>query len=395
MFTPNLSLGGAERWVVSLIRHSDPTRVQWTGVVVSGWGGLHPAICEELRDVCRCPIYSEPLIRQMARKQQPTPQALAPECEQYLTRCDSIKQAVARAARDADVLMAWGSPKYAEYLRQPFVPRHMVLVSHSSHHAPQQIDAPGHCRLSLAAVSAAACKPFIPGVGVEPTQVIYNGVQVDRLQQRHKREAIRARWQVHPEAKVLGYVGRISGEKNPLAAVQAVRELQRRGDRRWVAVYHGSRTPGHQRLAEPDEELYRWALVNPHHVLFREPTQEMGDVYAGLDALMLASHSEAFSLTLLEAMYCGVPVVATPVGSVPELEAKYGELVVRVPPQADDHQLAEACCQAVSVGHSPCVVRAQGIVQDRFTATRMAADWAAYLETVVQPRSRKTLVLDL
>ena len=392
MFTPNLSLGGAERWVVSLIRHSDPSRLRWTGVVVSGWGGLHREICEELTDTCGWPIYSEPMIKQMARKSQPTPQALSSECEPYIRRCSDIKQAVAQASRTADVMVAWGSPKYAEYLQQPFVPRHMV--SHSSHHTPQRINQPGHCRLSLAAVSAAACRPFIPGDGVEPVKVIYNGVQPDRLQRRRSRDDMRRQWQIPNDAHVVGYVGRISGEKNPMAAVQAVRALQSVGQH-WVAVYHGSRTVGQQRLSEADERLYQWALDNPQCVRFCEPTQAIGDVYAGLDALMLASHSEAFSLTLLEAMYCGVPVIATPVGSVPELTTAYGELVLQVPLQPLDQHLIDACQQAVSVFNSDCVVRAQGLVQDRFTAMRMAADWADYLETLVQPRKRRPLVLDL
>jgi len=30
-FTPSLQLGGAERWLVSLIRHSDPRQLRWTG----------------------------------------------------------------------------------------------------------------------------------------------------------------------------------------------------------------------------------------------------------------------------------------------------------------------------------------------------------------------------
>jgi hypothetical protein len=39
MITPNLPLGGAERWLTELIVLSDPTKLQWTGVAISGWGG--------------------------------------------------------------------------------------------------------------------------------------------------------------------------------------------------------------------------------------------------------------------------------------------------------------------------------------------------------------------
>jgi glycosyltransferase involved in cell wall biosynthesis len=45
----------------------------------------------------------------------------------------------------------------------------------------------------------------------------------------------------------------------------------------------------------------------------------LGDYYHAMDAFCLPSGSEGCALALLEAMLCGLPVIATPVGAAPEL----------------------------------------------------------------------------
>lgn len=389
MFTPNLSLGGAERWVVSLIKHSDPTRIKWDGIIISGWGGLDPSLCAEVSKYC--PIVSERKISRTLKKRLPTPAAASPNCEQYITRFPSLKKAVTTIGMHSDVMIAWGSPSYLSFLTKGIGPQEMVLVSHSSHHKVMEIERPRYFKRHLVAVSERAAKQFNPLDGQE-IEVIYNGAQVDRLQATRGREQQRAAWGVEDHHNVVGYIGRFTAEKNPAAAALAIQCLD---PEKWRAVYYGTMPVGQRNPSKEEQEVMKWAKDHSPLIQFHSPTQEVGNVYSGIDVLMLASNSEACSLTLLEAFYCGVPVVATPVGSVPEFQKKFGKLVIEVPCNPTKEQLAAACKRAVSIEGIEVASAARKLAREQFTAESMADRWATYLDSTIQYRVVKDMVLDL
>jgi len=390
MLTPNLSIGGAERWVATLIRHSNPRELQWTGVALSGWGGIEPALCHEIVDVAGVPIFAEKLIDKTSKKQKPTPAAVSPDCERWLTRTANIVEAVERASVGADVLVAWGDYKYRRFIKGPDTPNKFVLVSHSSHHKTHEIPPVDYCETFLTAVSDRAKKPYLYN-GNAPVEVIYNGVDLDRLVPRKSRQAMRVEWNAGSRY-VIGYVGRHTLEKNPGAAISAMEYLD---DKHWMAVYYGNYPTGHR---PAKDSLLTHYKENPvPHIQFYEPIMEVGDIYAGIDVLMLASHSEAFALTLLEGWLTETPVIATPVGSVPELQERFGELVIEVPMKPTATQLADACTKAVSPAGAAIVARAHEVAMEHFTAEKMASNWARYLSKITRPdkRVRLTEVLDL
>ena len=57
----------------------------------------------------------------------------------------------------------------------------------------------------------------------------------------------------------------------------------------------------------------------PGRYAFAKASNDVGDYYAALDALCLPSSHEGFGLVVLEAMLCERPVIATPVGGVPDV----------------------------------------------------------------------------
>ena len=74
-----------------------------------------------------------------------------------------------------------------------------------------------------------------------------------------------------------------------------------------------------------------------------------------MDIFALSSDREGFPITILEAMACGLPVVATRVGGVEE-EVEEGKTAFLVPP-ANSEALAEAIAKLIS---SPSLRREMG-----------------------------------
>jgi glycosyltransferase involved in cell wall biosynthesis len=116
------------------------------------------------------------------------------------------------------------------------------------------------------------------------------------------------------DEKIVGIVGRLTTIKNhDLFLRMAARCL---ADNtmpriRFVVVGDGELR---QKLEEKAEKL-----GIARKVVFTGWRRDMGEVYAGLDALMLTSINEGTPVTIIEAMAVGIPVVATAVGGIPDL----------------------------------------------------------------------------
>ncbi len=116
-------------------------------------------------------------------------------------------------------------------------------------------------------------------------------------------------------------------------------------------------------------------------ITFLGDVRDIPAVLAQARMFVLPSRSEGIPLTVLEAMACGVPVIATRVGGLPEVvvEGKTGHLV----PPADPAALAEAI---LTVWRDPGGGQAMGRTgrqraEDRFNVRRMVADYETlYLE---------------
>lgn len=383
IITPNLGIGGAEHWVANLVRYMDPAKVKWTGLVVSGWGAVDPAMCRIITGA-GVPIYSEPPILKTAKHKRPTPHAQSPDCSEYITYKDNMPGALEAACGGSDVLLAWGSVKYATCLTFPEAPSHFVYCSHSSHHPRTKVPVSDNYEVHLTAVSEAAKKP-VDAPGNPPITVIHNGVPEERLIPQRGYQHMRDQWGVGPQHKVIGYIGRQSAEKNPIAALSAVRAL---GDD-WLAVYYGSPL----NMSPKSQKAFDEARANPDsNVRFYDSVGDVGSIYNGIDVLMLASHTEAFSLTMIEAWLSKTPVVSTLVGALPELQAIHGELAITVSKDPTPEVLAAACRRAVSREGREIADRAYIIAKEHFTVDKMVNRWSDYLTYVVRP---DTFILDL
>ena len=153
------------------------------------------------------------------------------------------------------------------------------------------------------------------GVGVHPKRLhlVTNGVDTDVFAPGLVRAgALRARFGLAANVPLVGFVGRLSWEKGPDVFVRmAHAATARHDDVQFVLVGDG---PMRDELEGLAEELDLAGRVH-----FAGMQTAMPKVFAELDVAVSSSRSEAMPLAVMEAMSCGVPVVACKVGAVPDL----------------------------------------------------------------------------
>ncbi|WP_145107924.1 glycosyltransferase family 4 protein [Cereibacter sediminicola] len=161
-----------------------------------------------------------------------------------------------------------------------------------------------------------------------PCEVILHGIDTDTFRPGDRAE-VRARLGL-PEAVLVGCYGRIRAQKGTDVFVHAMMRLL--PDRPGVAAVVMGRAVGeHQAFLDAlKAEVAQAGLAE--RILFRPEVtvDRMPDWYRALDLYVAPQRWEGFGLTPLEAMACGVPVVATRVGAFEELLS--GETGRLVPP---------------------------------------------------------------
>jgi glycosyltransferase involved in cell wall biosynthesis len=150
------------------------------------------------------------------------------------------------------------------------------------------------------------------GVSSHQVHMIPNGVDTDRFTPNTPRGALQRELGLPLETPLVGFVGRLSPEKGPEMFIRTAWVLHQSMPEVHFAVIGTG--PLKSKL-----EALRKTLRMESYLHFCGTRTDMPHAYPSLDVVMLTSHSEAMPLAVLEAMACGVPVVATAVGGVPEL----------------------------------------------------------------------------
>jgi glycosyltransferase involved in cell wall biosynthesis len=164
--------------------------------------------------------------------------------------------------------------------------------------------------------------------------VVPNAVPVEEIAAAagRAREAVRREWEVAPGRAVLVSVGRLSPEKGQDVLLEAFARAARETDALLVLVGDGALRDRLERRARAADLAGRVRFLGWR----TDPYACLG----GADVCVLPSRSEGLPLSLLEAMSAGLPVVATAVGSVPDVLE--GGARGRLVPPADAEALADA-----------------------------------------------------
>ena len=150
-----------------------------------------------------------------------------------------------------------------------------------------------------------------------PHTVIMHGIDTARFSPPVDKATAKGAVGLDPAKKVIGCFGRIRHQKGTDRFVDAMIAVMP-SNTDWIAVITGRVTAEHQGFADAMHVKIAAAGLSDRF-LFPGEVDDVRPWYQALDLFAAPQRWEGFGLTPLEAMACGVPVIATPVGAFPDL----------------------------------------------------------------------------
>jgi len=211
------------------------------------------------------------------------------------------------------------------------------------------------------------------GIDGDKIKVVYNAINNEPI----KPEDIRKKWKIDKSMRfIIGCVGSFASGKGHGFLLQSfARFVKYRSDIVLLLVGDGSLK----------DELIRQTikLGIRDYVIFTGYSDNVQDIIASLDLLVLPSQTEAFGRVLLEAMQAGTPIVATDTGGIPEVvKHEYNGLLVSY---GDEEGLKKAISKLLDDDRLRSKVIGNGRkVAEQFSMGNYAADLEQIYRTVIK-----------
>ena len=218
------------------------------------------------------------------------------------------------------------------------------------------------------------------GVPRDRVRLIVNGISAPQFSPASERSKLKASLGIPESALVVGSVGRVFDDHKRFSdLIRALHLLGRPADELHLVIVGEGPDLG-QLKALADELGVRDAVT------FAGYQKDTGPFYSVMDVFALASNRESFGVVLVEAMFAGLPVVATRAGGIPNivLDGETGILV----PVGQPERIAEAIRRLSS---EPGLRRRYGEAgrqraEQRFGASRYVADVRRLYDELSPPR---------
>ena len=224
------------------------------------------------------------------------------------------------------------------------------------------------------------------GVPANRTVTVHEGIDVEHVTAAPPVNVHEAFWLPH-HAPVVGNVAALVPHKGQRHLIEAARlVIAQVPDARFVILGEGE-------LREPLERLVREYHLEKHVLLPGFRTDVLGCIKS-FDLFVLSSVTEGLGTSLLDAMACARPIVATRTGGIPEVITDGLNGLLVEPRQ--EQELADAI---IALLKNPGRRRRLGdagfaVVSERFTLERMVAGTAAvYSRVAGRPHAADTVNL--
>jgi glycosyltransferase involved in cell wall biosynthesis len=218
------------------------------------------------------------------------------------------------------------------------------------------------------------------GVPEDRTVTVHEGIDLERVEAAPPARLHEELWLPH-HAPLVGNVAALVPHKGQRHLVEAAALVVRQvPDARFVIAGEGELRQALERQIK-EHRLEK-------HVLLAGFRPDVLSVHKAFDIFVMSSVTEGLGTSLLDAMACAKPVVATTAGGIPEVVAD-GETGLLVPPR-DHHALAEALVRLLNDAALRQRLGRAGLarVREHFTAERMVRETLAmYARVTARPHA--------
>lgn len=230
---------------------------------------------------------------------------------------------------------------------------------------------------ALVAISSEIKEEMIDaGVSAKKIIVIMNGIDYDECARTLGRVEARKQLAIKDSDFVVGCVASLTPEKNHKDLIQAISiASQSIPQIKLVLIGDGPKK----------NEIENNILSNglKENVLMIGSRDDVRNLYKAFDVFALASHREGLPMVLLEAMASGVPVIATSVGSIPEViqDGENGILIMC----GDIEKLIQAIISLFLQNGIRAIMGKNGAVtvQQKYSSERMFKEYERLYEQVL------------
>ena len=212
------------------------------------------------------------------------------------------------------------------------------------------------------------------GVPAVRAVTVHEGIDLGRVEAAPVADLHAELWLPH-HAPLVGNVAALvphKGQRHLIEAAAIV--IQKVPDARFVIAGEGELRPQLERLIK-ERHLEK-------HVFLAGFRPDILSVHKAFDIFVMSSITEGLGTSLLDAMACGKPIVATTAGGVPEVVAD-GRTGILVPPR-DHETMAAAIVKLLTEETARAETGAAGLARVRtlFSAERMVQDTLAVYRRV-------------
>ena len=349
--TPSLGAGGAERWIIDIIRSTN-TRIEWN-VVASGWGLIDRTLLDELLTLVT--VYGN----------KPSINVGGISIPLIDNNYDGIEitgsefgEAVKVGIEHSDFVITWAIPNIGEYIGEYKKP--VIYVSHTDVRSPVEIY--GHTH--QVGVSKQSLNHFLNTD--KPTCTIWNGANP-------RVGTDLETWEIVKEWKgpkpIIGQIGRHVPLKQYMLTAKAVSK-----NPKLMLVNYGAGPDGE--ICQKLEEFCRESIQDYY---LSKPIKLIGSAISNFEVIVMPSTQEANSLAVIEAMLCRVPIISTNVGAIPEFEEEFGEMINKIPVDINPDALCDKITQVINENNDDLVENNYQIAKEHMTIEAMGNRWYNYI----------------